>query len=118
MTRVRLNTVQPKCIDRGGRWGNRKGIPNKSTTLLKDAILYAAEAVGEDGKGKDGLIGYLVGVAKKHPKAYCRLLARVLPYHLTSDLPIDPVTAMILAEVMKGPQQQPTLEGHNEKPLH
>ena len=117
MNRVKLNTVQTKCIERGGRWGNRKGIPNKTTVVLKDAIIAAAEIIGEDGKGKDGLVGYLVNVARKHPKVYCRLLARVLPYHLTSDLPIDPVTAMILAEVMKGPQQ-PTMEGHNDKPLH
>jgi len=66
--------------------GRTKGKPNKVTTLLKDAIILAAEAVGEDRKGKDGLVGYLKYLAKREPKAYASLLSRVLPYHITGNL--------------------------------
>jgi hypothetical protein len=43
--------------------GRVKGVPNKTTALLKDAILRAAEGAG----GKAGLIGYLQKQAKKTP---------------------------------------------------
>jgi hypothetical protein len=45
------------------RGGRKKGTPNKTTVLLKDAILQAADAAG----GKEGLVGYLTNLAKKHP---------------------------------------------------
>ena len=51
-----------------------KGTPNKTTTALKDAIMNAFEKVG----GED----YLVVVAKKDPKTFCTLLARVLPLEI------------------------------------
>src|SRR5438552_1550392 len=35
------------------RAGRRKGALNKTTRILKEAILLAAEAVGQDGRGKD-----------------------------------------------------------------
>jgi hypothetical protein len=65
--------------------GRPKGVPNKTTQLLKDAILSAAETVGEDGEGKDGLTGYLVRVAKNDIKAYAGLLGKVLPMQITGD---------------------------------
>ncbi len=49
--------------------GRKRGVPNKTTKLLKDAILKAAEATGEDQKGKDGLVGYCTYLAKDEPKA-------------------------------------------------
>lgn len=65
--------------------GRTKGVPNKSTQALKDAILLAAEKVGQDGKGKDGLTGYLIGLAKSEPKAFSSLLGRVLPLTIGSE---------------------------------
>lgn len=63
--------------------GRAKGTPNKATALLKDAILKAAESVGEDMKGKGKLIGYCRFLAKTEPKAYAGLLGRVLPTQIT-----------------------------------
>lgn len=65
--------------------GRKKGVPNKTTALLKDAILQAADDVGYDGEGKDGLCGYLRAVAMKDTKAYAGLLGRVLPMQVTGE---------------------------------
>lgn len=59
--------------------GSRKGIPNKTTGALKEAILKAAELSGRDGNGKEGLIGYLRRVADDDVKAFSGLLGKVLP---------------------------------------
>ena len=74
----------------GGSAGNRgkgrkKGVPNKTTAVLKDAILLAAEQVGEDSNGKDGLTGYLRMVAKTDVKAFAGLVGRVLPMTIGND---------------------------------
>lgn len=63
--------------------GRVKGTPNKTTALLKDAILRAAEAAGEDKAGKGGLIGYCTFLAKEEPKAFTTLLGKVLPMQVT-----------------------------------
>lgn len=59
--------------------GRPPGIPNKTTAMLKEAILLAAEEVGEDGQGTDGLKGYLRTLARTEPKSYSTLLGKVLP---------------------------------------
>ena len=72
--------------------GRQKGTPNKTTAVLKDAILMAAEAAGGDG----GL------VATKNPPSFMVLLGKVLPMQMTG--PEDgPVTleALILASLKK-----------------
>lgn len=61
--------------------GRPKGLPNKTTTLLKDAILTAAEKAG----GKQGLVGYLMTQAEKNPQAFMPLLGKVLPMQLTGE---------------------------------
>jgi hypothetical protein len=55
--------------------GRKKGVPNKTTALLKDAILNAFDRVG----GED----YLMRVAKTDYKTFCTLLGRVLPQQHT-----------------------------------
>lgn len=76
-----MNTVKPP---RAGE-GRPKGSVNKTTALLKDAILKAAEATGEDQAGKDGLIGYCVFLAKEEPKAFAQLLGKVMPMQITGE---------------------------------
>jgi hypothetical protein len=65
--------------------GRKKGSPNKTTALLKDAIIKAAEAVGEDMQGKGKLTGYCKFLAKNEPKAFAGLLGRVLPMQVTGE---------------------------------
>ena len=65
--------------------GRPKGSPNKTTALLKEAILGAATATGSDGQGKDGLMGYCGYLAKSEPKAFAQLLGKVLPMQITGE---------------------------------
>lgn len=65
--------------------GRPKGALNKTTATLKEAILRAAELAGNDGKGKDGLIGYLRRVAEQDVKAMAGLLGKVLPLQVTGE---------------------------------
>ena len=47
--------------------------------------MLAAEQVGEDGKGTDGLVGYLRRVATEDVKAFAGLLGKVLPMQITGE---------------------------------
>ena len=78
--------------------GRQKGSVNKTTATLKEAILLAAERVGNDGKGKDGLTGYLVHVASTDVKAFSALLGKVLPMQIAGDAdsPVNIVTRIEL----------------------
>lgn len=74
--------------------GRPKGSPNKIARHLKQAILLAAEEVGEpkavvhveDGqavvlwkRGSGGLDGYLRWLALNEPRSYATLLGKLLP---------------------------------------
>lgn len=75
--------------------GRKAGTPNKTTALLKDAILKAAEATGEDGKGKGKLTGYCKWLALSEPKAFAGLLGRILPTQISGD-PENPLEVVNL----------------------
>lgn len=61
-------------LDRS-KTGRKKGTPNKTTALLKDAILQAATDAG----GNQGLVGYLTAQASANPGPFLALLGKVLP---------------------------------------
>lgn len=61
--------------------GRKKGVPNKTTALLKDAILKAAEQAG----GDEGLVGYLAAQAEANPGPFMALLGKVLPMQVTGE---------------------------------
>lgn len=61
--------------------GRPKGALNKTTALLKDAILQAADQAG----GELGLVGYLQGQALENPGPFMGLLGKVLPMQLTGE---------------------------------
>jgi hypothetical protein len=75
---LRANKTSFKKDNPGGP-GRGPGTPNKTTALLKECILQAAEIHGQDGKGKGGLIGFLLNIAEKDLRAYAMLLSRVMP---------------------------------------
>ena len=59
--------------------GRPKGVPNKTTQLLKDAILLAAQNAG----GPSGMVGYLETQARDNPGPFMSLLGKVLPMQIT-----------------------------------
>lgn len=71
--------------------GRTKGTPNKTTALLKDAILQAAGNAG----GGEGLVGYLTSQATANPGPFMALLGKVLPMQLVGD-PDNPVVHEIV----------------------
>ena len=71
------STVKPPAAGKG----RPKGSKNKTTALLKDAILKAAEEAG----GKEGMVGYLKQQAVKNPTAFMSLLGKVLPIQHTGE---------------------------------
>ena len=73
--------------------GRTKGSVNKTTALLKDAILKAAEQAG----GEEGLVGYLEQQAKASPAAFMSLLGKVLPMQVVGDED-NPVTHKVIIE--------------------
>lgn len=60
--------------------GRPKGSTNKVNTLLKDAILQAAQEAHPEGT-----VGYLKRQASENPSAFMTLLGKVLPTQITGD---------------------------------
>jgi len=58
--------------------GRKKGQVNKTTALLKDAIIQAAEKAGGEG----GLVSYLETQATVNPGPFLSLLGKVLPLQI------------------------------------
>ena len=71
--------------------GRKEGTPNKTTALLKDAILQAAEAAGD----KEGMVGYLKTQATENPGPFMALLGKVLPMQVVGDVEEDPINIKI-----------------------
>jgi hypothetical protein len=69
--------LHPKGTPKTG--GRKKGTPNKTTALLKDAVLQAAEQAGGDG----GIVAYLKAQAAVNPGPFMALLGKVLPMQIT-----------------------------------
>lgn len=61
----------------------QKGTPNRTTKMLKEALLIAANEAG--GGGQDGLVNYLTQCALKYPTAFLPLLGRVLPLQIQDE---------------------------------
>lgn len=71
--------------------GRPKGSPNKTTAILRDAILKGAENAG----GGD-LVAYLTKQATDHPGPYLTLLGKVLPLNVHGEVsPSDPLGALL-----------------------
>ena len=74
--------ARPKGSPKTPGSGRKKGTPNKTTQLLKDAILRAAQVYGASLKtpaDTTGMEKYLIWLAKEHPGVFGSLLGRVLP---------------------------------------
>jgi len=71
---------KPKVgLDRS-KTGRAKGTPNKTTALLKDAILKAAAQAGNGD-----MVEYLTQQATANPGPFMALLGKVLPMQVTGE---------------------------------
>lgn len=59
--------------------GRKEGANGKINKLIRECVLQAADNVGSDGRGKDGVVGYLEERAKDQPQAFMGLLGRAMP---------------------------------------
>jgi hypothetical protein len=74
--------------------GRNKGTGNKTSSLLKEAILEAAKIAGDI----EGLVGYLVLQAQENPTAFMGLLGKILPHQVLAEVtkPVAEVTDEIM----------------------
>lgn len=63
-------------LDRA-KTGRAKGTPNKTTAMLRDAILNAFTEVGGQS--------YLARIADQDPRTFCTLLGKVLPLQVSGE---------------------------------
>ncbi len=75
-TKVVRDSAKPPAAGKG----RPKGALNKTTALLKDAILKAATDAGNGD-----LSAYLKEQAEKNPTAFMSLLGKVLPLQVTGE---------------------------------
>lgn len=82
----------PRNLPPGPGPGRPKGLPNRTTGLLKEAILKAAELAGDDAQaehgGEGGLVGYLDDLRRNEPKAFATLVGKVLPMQIQGDFDV------------------------------
>lgn len=67
--------------------GRKKGTPNKVNKLIKDALVEAAEKVGENGKGSLGIVGYFMRIAKQRPDLFCGMIGKIIPLQIQGSGP-------------------------------
>lgn len=90
---------RPKVgLDRS-KTGRAKGTPNKTTALLKDAILKAAE-----NAGNGDLVAYLQEQATENPGPFMSLLGKVLPMQIAGDAD-HPVQHEVIVRYVNGQRQ-------------
>jgi hypothetical protein len=86
--------LRPRSFKSGHekRGGRKRGTPNVFSIDYKKAIVEAAYRIGNDGNGKNGVVGYFSWVALHHPVTYCNiLLANLLSLELAeSNAPKEP----------------------------
>lgn len=76
MSGAPISTV-PGSVKKRPRGGSRKGIPNKVTRTVKEAVEHAFQQVG----GAD----YLAGLAITEPRAFVALVSKLIPNNISVD---------------------------------
>jgi hypothetical protein len=77
---------EPKIGENRGNAGKGrpKGVPNKTTKAIKEAVQEAFERAGG--------VDYLVGLANTDPRTFCGLVAKVIPLQVEGSLDLISTT--------------------------
>ena len=101
--RVRL-LARPEMTEQGPRFlpgnpgGDRhKGSKNRIPLLVREAVVIAADELGSDGQGREGLVGWLKNLARRHPTTFAQLLGRLIPMEVAASLTVEDEPAAILS---------------------
>lgn len=99
------------------RRGRPKGSLNKTTKLLKDAILMAADQAG-DQYGSEGLVSYLQYHALNNPGPFFALLTKVLPLQPTGEprKEVETVSRIEIVPVIPNKTMSEYGAGHESEP--
>jgi hypothetical protein len=81
--------------------GRQKGTLNKTSALLKDAVLEAADTAG----GKTGLVRYLALQARENPVAFMGLLGKLVPSQIAAE--VTQSVATVTADIMTPDEDSP-----------
>lgn len=77
-SKVQRDTAPKRTLPPNAGKGRKKGVPNKTTAKVKDAIMQAFDMAG----GAE----YLKKVSQDDPRTFCSLLGRVLPAEIQATL--------------------------------
>lgn len=99
MTTADSPPAKPRRLPPAAGMGRKKGVPNRRTALLRDAILIAAEKAGDT----EGMVGYLEQQARKNPRAFLGLLAKLLPKTVVGESGEGPVQIELIRRVIVDP---------------
>ena len=108
-----------KSSKRAGHWPRqRRSEPNCRD--LKEGLLQSAILHGYDGAGRDGLIGFCLHLAERHPKVHGGLLAKLLPYNLHADVntAVPTITSVNIVSVPSGVHFSPSRWSARSKASH
>ena len=78
--------------------GRKTGTPNKTTTVLREVVLAAAEAAGNK-VGGNGDVGYMTWVALNYPPSFLPLYIKAKPQQVEPEKPDKGVRLTTIEEV-------------------
>ena len=91
-----LGTPAERILPYVNKGGRPIGAQSHMTRRLKEAIYAAGEEIGFDGRGTDGMKGYLKRLALHDVAAYTSLLRMVLPRQVYAQVEASSVVLEVL----------------------
>lgn len=79
--------------------GRAKGTPNYTTRLSREAIVEALCAYGENGKGKNAMVGFCLAAIRKDIRNGVTMLQMITPKQVDATITRTDVTYRTLAEL-------------------
>ena len=88
-----------KAKKRQRKGGRAKGTPNYTTRLSREAIVEALCAYGEDGKGKNAMVGFCLAAIRKDIRNGIIMLQMITPKQVDATITRTDVVYRTLADL-------------------